>query len=216
MNALLGGPYLPMGALPMTSVITTVRYGSRPEGHRAPPPAPGLAAEAPLAQVAGYIAQASATRAEQQVVSAEVEVPAEILRLGFEFIDTPGVGSAIETNTATTRRFLPPGGRGASFVTGFDSPLTQAEAGFLADAARHAGKLFLVLNKRDLVSGQRRCCGLWTSSGTGCARTWAWPGHACSPLSALQALEAAVHGVIDGPLAGSGLPDLHAEAAGSS
>ena len=30
MNALLGGAYLPMGALPMTSVITTVRYGSRP------------------------------------------------------------------------------------------------------------------------------------------------------------------------------------------
>ncbi len=30
MNALLGGAYLPMGALPMTSVITTVRYGSQP------------------------------------------------------------------------------------------------------------------------------------------------------------------------------------------
>jgi len=29
MNALLGGPYLPMGALPMTSVITRVGYGSR-------------------------------------------------------------------------------------------------------------------------------------------------------------------------------------------
>jgi Dynamin family len=30
MNALLGAAYLPMGALPMTSVVTTVRYGSRP------------------------------------------------------------------------------------------------------------------------------------------------------------------------------------------
>jgi hypothetical protein len=30
MNALLGGAYLPMGALPMTSVITTVRYGTKP------------------------------------------------------------------------------------------------------------------------------------------------------------------------------------------
>jgi hypothetical protein len=30
MNALLGGAYLPMGALPMTSVITTVRYGGQP------------------------------------------------------------------------------------------------------------------------------------------------------------------------------------------
>jgi Dynamin family len=152
MNALLGGPYLPMGALPMTSVITRARYGSRAKAivrRRAP----GLGAEVPLAQVAGYIAQASAIRAEQQVVSVEVEVPAEILRLGFEFIDTPGVGSAIEANTATTRRFLPQADA-VIFVTGFDSPLTQAEAGFLVDAARHAGKLFVVLNKRDLVSGQ--------------------------------------------------------------
>jgi predicted GTPase len=31
MNALLGSPYLPMGALPMTSVITRVRYGSHPK-----------------------------------------------------------------------------------------------------------------------------------------------------------------------------------------
>lgn len=29
MNALLGAAYLPMGALPMTSAVTSVRYGSR-------------------------------------------------------------------------------------------------------------------------------------------------------------------------------------------
>lgn len=38
MNALLGGAYLPMGALPMTSVITTVRYGSRPRRSCGPAP----------------------------------------------------------------------------------------------------------------------------------------------------------------------------------
>jgi len=37
------------------------------------------------------------------------------------------------------------------FVTGFDSPLTEAEAGLLADASRDTGRLFLVLNKRDLA-----------------------------------------------------------------
>ena len=207
MNALLGGPYLPMGALPMTSVLTTVRYGSRPKAivrRRAS----GLAAEVPLAQVAGYIAQASATRAEQQVVSAEVEVPAEILRLGFEFIDTPGVGSAIEINTATTRRFLPQADA-VIFVTGFDSPLTQAEAGFLADAARHAGKLFLVLNKRDLVSGQDADAALDFVRNR-LREDLGMSGPRLFPLSALQALEAAVHGD-DGQLAASGLPDLHAE-----
>ncbi|HEY6309387.1 MAG TPA: dynamin family protein [Streptosporangiaceae bacterium] len=207
MNALLGGPYLPMGALPMTSVITRVRYGSRPKAivrRRAS----GLGTEVPPAQVAGYIAQASATRAEQQVVSAEVEVPAEILRLGFEFIDTPGVGSAIEINTAITRRFLPQADA-VIFVTGFDSPLTQVEAGFLADAARHAGKLFLVLNKRDLVSGQDADAALgfvWNRLREDLGIS----GPRLFGLSALQALEAVVHGD-DGRLAGTGLPDLHAE-----
>jgi ribosomal protein L29 len=53
MNALLGGAYLPMGALPMTSVITTVRYGSQPratgccgtalQDSRPPPPALSVA-----------------------------------------------------------------------------------------------------------------------------------------------------------------------------
>lgn len=39
MNALLGGSYLPMGALPMTSVITTVRYGTKPRTRSAGWPA---------------------------------------------------------------------------------------------------------------------------------------------------------------------------------
>lgn len=57
MNAPLGGAYLPMGALPMTSVITRVRYGSRPKAivHRR---ASGLGVKVPLAAVAGYVAQA--------------------------------------------------------------------------------------------------------------------------------------------------------------
>jgi len=207
MNALLGGPYLPMGALPMTSVITRVRYGSYPKAtvfRRGQ----GLGTEVALATVAGYVAQASATRAEQQVASVEVEIPAEILRLGFEFIDTPGVGSAIETSTATTRRFLPQADA-VIFVTGFDSPLTQAEDGFLADAARHAGKLFLVLNKRDLVSGQDAGAVLEFVShrlrdylGINEPRLFA--------LSALDALKAVVNDDGEG-LAGSGLPELHAE-----
>jgi len=150
MNALLEGAYLPMGALPMTSVITTVRYGTRPKAMIRRQQA-ALPVEVPLAQVADYVAASSVRRAEMRVANVEVEVPAEILRLGFEFIDTPGVGSALTSNTAATRRFLPQADA-VIFVTGFDSPLTEAEAGLLADASRHAGKLFLILNKRDLVS----------------------------------------------------------------
>jgi len=58
MNAVLGAAYLPTGALPMTSVITTVRYDSRPRAsvRRRGSPVP---IEAPLGEIARFVAQSS-------------------------------------------------------------------------------------------------------------------------------------------------------------
>ena len=107
MNAILGGDYLPTGALPMTSVVTTVRYGSQPHVTVRRRGRERLPIETSLEDLVRFVAQSSAERDELEVLSAEVQVPAEILRLGFHFVDTPGIGSAVATNTATTRRFLP-------------------------------------------------------------------------------------------------------------
>jgi hypothetical protein len=74
MNALLGGAYLPMGALPMTSVITTVRYGSQPRA-MVRRRTSDLRVEVPLAEVAEFVSSSSAERAELQVATVEVEVP---------------------------------------------------------------------------------------------------------------------------------------------
>jgi GTP-binding protein EngB required for normal cell division len=150
MNALLGGSYLPTGSVPTTAVVTSVRYGSHPRAlirRRGS----SLPTEVPLRDVSRFVAQTSGERAELQVASVELEVPAELLRLGFEFADTPGVGSAIAANTAVTTRFLAKTDA-VVFVTGFDSPLTEAEARFLGDVLRLGRKLFLVINKADLVS----------------------------------------------------------------
>lgn len=152
MNAMLGAAYLPAGVLPMTSVVTTVSYGCRPRAMIRRRES-GLAIEVPLAEVTRFVAQSSAERSELQVVSVDIEVPAEVLRLGFAFVDTPGIGSAIEANTATTKRFLPQADA-VIFVTGFDSVLTAAEVEFLTEVGRDVGKLFLVINKRDLVSAE--------------------------------------------------------------
>jgi small GTP-binding protein len=206
MNAILGGAYLPTGALPMTSVITTVSYGSTPRamvrrrGHR-------LAMETPLTDLSRFIAQSSPQRAELQVVSVDIEVPAEVLRRGFTFVDTPGIGSAIDVNTATTKRFLPQADA-VIFVTGFDSALTASEVEFLGEARQHVKKLFLVVNKRDLVSAhvaeevvqfvRRR---LQDDLRLGEVRLFA--------LSALQALQARIE-ADDERFAASGLPALEA------
>jgi hypothetical protein len=191
MNALLGNAYLPMGALPMTSVVTTIRYGSRPRA-LVRSSASGLPIEVPVAEVARFVARQSAERVRMHVASVEVELPAELLRLGFEFVDTPGVGSAIAANTATTLRYLPQADA-VIFVTGFDSPLTEAEAEFLTTVAGQVGKLFLVINKRDLVPAAD------AAEVTQFVRQWARDNlrvaeAAVFGLSALNALSGAVDG----------------------
>ena len=81
-----------------------------------------------MAEVARFVAQASFERTRMEVTSVEVEIPAELLRLGFEFVDTPGIGSAIAANTAATLRYLPQADA-VVFVTGFDSALTEDRDG---------------------------------------------------------------------------------------
>jgi len=203
MNALLGGAYLPTGALPMTSVVTTVRYGARARA-LVRSYAAALPMEVPVADVARFVARASAERTRTQVTSVEVEIPAELLRLGFEFIDTPGVGSAIAANTATTLRYLPQADA-VVFVTGFDSALTGTETEFLTTAAGQSGKLFLVINKRDLVTQGD------AAEVTSYVQRWASASLPAEPpvfgISALQALNGAVNSDVQ-QIADSGIGPL--------
>ncbi|MFB3776687.1 MAG: dynamin family protein [Bryobacteraceae bacterium] len=150
MNAVIGMDRLPTGVLPLTSVVTTVRYGDR-ERVLVRTRGASLPYEIPLAELQDHVTERGNPGNRRQVVLAEVQLPAEVLRLGFRFIDTPGVGSAIAANTATTQRFLPEADA-VVFVTSFEAAMNEGELAFLGTVARHAHKIFLVVNKRDLVS----------------------------------------------------------------
>jgi GTP-binding protein EngB required for normal cell division len=149
MNALLGAEKLPTGILPLTSVITTVTYGETEkvlllrEGWTIPQ-------EIRLDQLPEYVTQGQNPGNEKKVLLAEVRLPHELLRLGVHFVDTPGVASSIAANTRTTRQFLPEADA-AILVTSFESPMTEAEVAFLQEVRDHVHKVFIVVNKLDLV-----------------------------------------------------------------
>ena len=150
MNAVIGMDRLPTGILPLTSVITTVRYGDRESvlvRHRGW----SLPQEVPLARLEEYVTEKGNPGNRKHVEMAEVLLPSEILRLGFHFIDTPGVGSSIAENTETTHRFLPEIDA-VVFVTSFESTMNEGELAFLRTVGRHVHKIFFVANKLDLVS----------------------------------------------------------------
>ena len=110
-----------------------------------------LPREVPLGELAEYVTEEGNPGNCRRVSSAEVQLPLELLRRGLYFIDTPGVGFAIAANTLTTRQFLPQADC-AIFVTSFDSPVSDYEIEFVREVRSIIGKVFFVINKRDLVS----------------------------------------------------------------
>jgi small GTP-binding protein len=149
MNALLGCDRLPTGILPLTSVITTVVYGSA-ERVMIKFQDSLLDSEIPIDALPDYITQERNPGNVRRVETAEVQLPQEILRRGFHIIDTPGLGSHIAENTRTTERFLP---QADAFVlvTSYESPLTEEEVAVLQRASASFRRTFVVLNKQDTV-----------------------------------------------------------------
>ncbi len=156
MNAMLDTDRLPTGILPLTSVVTTVSYGSKEcafiehEGWSR-----SLARQISLDELPTYITQQRNPGNARRVALARIELPAELLRRGFYFVDTPGLGSSITANTRTTERFLPEADA-LMLVTSYDSPLSEEELRLLEGAASSRSRIFLVVNKQDTVSPEER------------------------------------------------------------
>ena len=154
MNAILATDRLPTGVVPITSVITSVAYGSKEKvivqykDRR-------LDSKYPLEELPKYITQQGNPGNARGVKLVEVQLPAEILRRGFYFVDTPGLGSAIRENTRTTEDFLPEGDA-FLLVTSYDSPLSSEEIEFVRSFAAPSRPLFVALNKHDAVSAGER------------------------------------------------------------
>ncbi len=154
MNAILGMDRLPVGLVPLTSVITKVAYGN-PERVMIYYAGSQMRTEARLDELPEYVTESGNPGNEKEIAAAEVQLPSDFLRRGLYFVDTPGVGSVITANTLTTEAFLP-SADAVIFVTSFDSPLGREELEFLLKVREHVGKIFFVVNKADLVSAAQR------------------------------------------------------------
>ncbi len=154
MNAVLGMDRLPTGVIPLTSVITSVRYGTSERvlldyyGSR-------LRGEAKLEELPQLVTEKGNPGNVKRIRVAEIQLPAEILRRGFYFVDTPGLGSAIFENSQTTEQFIPEIDV-LILVTSYESPLTEDEVRFLRQASHSVRAVFVVVNKHDTANPEIR------------------------------------------------------------
>ncbi|HVZ98070.1 MAG TPA: dynamin family protein [Chitinophagaceae bacterium] len=150
MNALIGENILPTGVLPLTSVITVLKYGPQKK-LLIERDAFMFTQEEPVSSLAEYVTEKGNPGNEKHVKKVIAELPSPFLQAGVEFVDTPGVGSSIEANTRTTYSFLPECDA-VLFVTGTEAPVTETEIRFLNDIKKYTDRIFFVVNKMDLVS----------------------------------------------------------------
>jgi GTP-binding protein EngB required for normal cell division len=204
MNAVLDTDRLPTGIAPLTSVITTVVYGSEERAilkyeNRV------LDRKIAIEALPQYITQQGNPGNVQQIRTAEVELPAEILRRGFCFVDTPGLGSVIVENTLTTEAFVP-AADAFILVTSYDSPLSEEEMRFFKAGASSGRRIFVVLNKHDIVSTEDRSAVV-TFVAHQLGRIFGRSVPQIFSVSSLDGLEAARTGDA-ARLAASGIPEL--------
>ncbi|MEM0129108.1 MAG: dynamin family protein [Thermoplasmata archaeon] len=152
LNAFAGRDVVPTGVLPLTAVATYLVRG--PEGARVTA-ADGTVRAIPVAEAAEAISERTNPGNRRGIRRVEISVPLPAWAEGIAFVDSPGIGSAHDANTAAARALLPQVDA-AIFVLSPDPPITAEEIAFLSEASRHAAKFFFVLTKSDLLGPAER------------------------------------------------------------
>ena len=153
LNSLIGRAVLPIGVVPLTAVITRLRYG--PSEAAEVRLLSGATKSIALEEIGRYVCEDTNPDNELEVASVEVELPALKGMEPLQFVDTPGLGSAFVHNTEVALQWLPNAGA-ALVAVNCDAPLSERDLALLDELHRHTPKIVLLLTKADLLSAAER------------------------------------------------------------
>ena len=152
-NSLLGDKVLPTSVVPLTSIVTLLKYGEEEvvevlfnDGSKT---------TISRNKLEEYVTERGNPANEKKVKHVEVSYPSGYLKDGVFIIDTPGVGSTFENNTEMTYNYLPRVDA-ALFLLAVDPPISQSEIAFLEDVKNSVEKIFFVQNKIDYMNEEER------------------------------------------------------------
>jgi len=153
LNHLAGRAVLPIGVVPLTAVITRLRYGERERAevrfHD------GTVEEIPIGDIGLYVGENHNPQNSRHVASVEVELPELKPLAPLQFVDTPGLGSAFTHNTEAAMSWLPNAGAALVAVSA-DAPLSEHDLALLDELRHHTPKIVLLLTKADLLTEPQR------------------------------------------------------------
>lgn len=152
LNNLMGEDILPVGVLPLTAIITRLRYGK--SVNATVQFLDGASRQVPVAEVGNYIAESENPKNAKRVFDVLIETPALKPYAGLQFIDTPGLNSIYAHNSETSRNWLPRVGA-ALLTISADHPFSEQDAELVKASLRSTPRVNVLLTKADLLDAQQ-------------------------------------------------------------
>jgi GTP-binding protein EngB required for normal cell division len=148
-NSLIGQPVLPVGVIPVTTVISRLQFG---ELERATVSFfDGTRKEIPIADLDEYTAEAKNPSNQKSVEMVDIELLALADYAGLRLVDTPGLGSVFKAHMEVSANWLPEVGAAVLAVSA-DRPLSENDLQLIRELTQHTPRIILLLTKADLLS----------------------------------------------------------------
>jgi GTP-binding protein EngB required for normal cell division len=150
-NSIIGRNIMPVAVLPLTSVITYVRYG--PMDKAEVRFLDGKTKDIAFNELADFVTEERNPKNVKQVFRVDLELSCLREYAGVQFVDTPGFGSVYIHNTLTSREWLPRVGI-AFLVVSSGHPFSEEDILLLKELDTYTCEIVILLSKADLVSSK--------------------------------------------------------------
>jgi GTP-binding protein EngB required for normal cell division len=147
LNGFMGRDILPMGVIPLTSVITRITYGS--EDAARVTFFDGNVETVEINNIDQYVSEAKNPENKKGVLWVDIELPELAPYQGLRFVDTPGLGSIFRHNSEVTEKWAPEIGV-AIIAISADRPLSEGEILLIKEAEKYSPNIVVLLTKADL------------------------------------------------------------------
>nr|MCU0583146.1 dynamin family protein [Syntrophales bacterium] len=148
-NSLIGRDVLPVGVVPVTTVITRLRFGERERAVISF--YDGTAEEIPVSALDEYTSEAKNPSNEKNVETVDVELPGLADYAGLRLVDTPGLGSVFKAHMEVSANWLPEAGAAVLAVSA-DRPLSENDLQLIRELTQYTPRIVLLLTKADLLT----------------------------------------------------------------
>lgn len=153
LNSLIGKPILPVGVIPVTTVISRLTYSPREKATVSF--FDGTRSEIDINNLDDFTSEAKNPSNRKNVEMVDIELPSLKDYAGLRLVDTPGLGSVFKYHMETSENWLPEVGA-ALLAVSSDRPLSENDLQLIRELIQHTPKIVLLLTKADLLTPEQQ------------------------------------------------------------